>query len=219
MTRSLERWLAALLVAVSVPARAEDPAAPAEAGAPAPAPRSEPEPEVLIRPGARHGGWGGPVVQLTTVRDRMVAIVGGRGGWLIDGRLTVGGGGFGLANRVPAPAAVEGPGEQLELEMGYGGGWVEYTFSPLRLVHLSVGTLVGGGGVNLAWRDGGSYGSDGDGFFVVEPAVTAEVNLARAVRADVGVAYRWITGVHMPGLSRADVSGPSAVLAFKFGKF
>lgn len=193
------------------------PAAARGEGPPAQGP--EPEPEVLIRRNARHGGWGAPVVHLSTVRDRAAVFVGGRGGWLIDGRFTIGGGGFGLASRIPAPPAVQGPGEDLDLQMGYGGGWLEYTFSPLRLVHVSVGTLVGGGSLSLNWHDGGSYGSRDDGFFVAEPAALAELNLASFVRANLGLAYRWVVGADMPGVSYSDVAGFSVVAALKFGKF
>lgn len=200
-----------VLLVVSPPALAQ--------GAEAAKEPAEPEPEVLVGKGARNGGWGGPVVQISTLRDRAAVFVGGRGGWLVDGRLTIGGAGFGLANRIPAPAEVEGPGEELDLEMGYGGAWIEYTISPLRLLHVSVGTLVGGGGLSLAWRDGGSYGSRSDGFFVAEPAVIAELNLAKHVRANVGAAYRWIVGADMQGLSYRDVAAFSVVAALKFGKF
>ncbi len=68
-------------------------------------------------------------------------------------------------------------------------------------------------------HDGGSYGSGSDDFFVAEPAVVAELNVATHVRANVGAAYRWIVGANMPGLSRSDVGGFSVVAALKFGKF
>lgn len=199
------------LLLVCVPAGAQDTDAPRQS--------PEPEPEVLIPRTARNGGWGGPVVQISTLRDRAAVFVGGRGGWLLAGRLTLGGGGFGLANRIPAPAAAQRPGEELALQMGYGGAWLEYTFSPLRLLHVSVGTLIGGGGLSLAWRHGGSYGSGSDAFFVGEPAVTAELNLARSVRVNVGAAYRWTVGADMDGLSYSDVAGFSLVAGLKFGRF
>jgi hypothetical protein len=176
------------------------------------------EPEVLV-PRNRQGGWGGPVVQISPMRGRAAVFVGGRGGWLLDGRVTLGGGGFALATGVPAPPAAEKPGEELELDMGYGGVWGEYTFTPVRLLHVSAGALVGGGTVSLAWRHGGSYGSGSDGFFVVEPAVVAELNVTTSLRLDVGGAYRWIVGAEMRGLSRSDVAGPSVVIALKLGRF
>lgn len=211
MRRLIECCVLLPLLVLSSPALAQ--------GADAPKDTQEAEPEVLIKKTARHGGWGGPVVHISTVRDRAAVFLGGRGGWLLDGRFTIGGGGFGLTNRIPAPPAVEGPGEDLELKMGYGGAWLEYTASPVRLLHVSVGALVGGGSVSLAFRDGGSYGSRSDDFFITEPAIVGELNLARAVRLDLGVAYRWIVGADMDGLSYSDVAGFSAVAMLKFGKF
>jgi hypothetical protein len=211
MNRTIRRCVLGVLLAISPPAVAQ------EAGPPGKG--ADPEPEVLIPKTARHGFWGGPFMQVSTLRDRAAVFAGGRGGWLLDGRLTLGGGGCGLVNRVRAPAAAGRPGDDLDLAMGYGGGWLEYTFSPLRLLHVSVGTLVGGGQLSLNWRGGGAYGSGSEGFFVAEPAVTAELNLARAVRLDVGAAYRWIVGVDMPGLSTSDVAGLSLVVMMKFGRF
>jgi hypothetical protein len=211
MTVPIARCVLQLLLLASAPALAQA-AAPPESPA-------EPEPEVLIKKGVRHGGWGGPVLHVSTVRDRAAILVGGRGGWLIDGRFTIGGGGFGLTNSIRAPDAAQVPGQEpLDLRMGYGGGWLEYTFAPLKLVHLSAGVLIGGGEVSLAFRHGGAYGRN-DGFFVAEPTLVAELNLAKHVRVDVGAAYRWIAGADLPGLSVSDVSGPSGVLVFKFGKF
>ena len=210
MSRVVDCCVLALLLGVSSPAVAENADPPKET--------AEPEPEVLIEK-TTHGGWGGPVVQISTVRDRTAVFVGGRGGWLIDRRFTIGAGAFGLTNGILAPDAVQVPGQEVELKMGYGGAWLEYVLSPSRLVHVSLGTLVGGGGLSLAVRDGGDLGSGSDDFFVVEPAVIAELNLAKHVRANVGAAYRWMSGVDMDGLSTSDVAGFSVIVALKFGKF
>jgi hypothetical protein len=207
MTRRLRSF--ALAVAVAIPAVAGGGEPSNEPGA---------KPEVLVE-ATRHGGWGAPVLHATTLRGRPALFVGGRGGWLIDGRLTIGGGGLGLASRIPAPAAVHRPGESLDLEMGYGGAWVEYTFAPLRLVHVSLGALVGGGELSLRFRDGGALGSRKDAFFVTEPVLLAELNVTPWARVDVGGAYRWIVGADMAGLSYGDVAGPSVLAAVKFGKF
>jgi hypothetical protein len=212
MTRLLRRCVPLMLLLAAPGALAQGGPPPAQAP-------PQQEPEVLIPRGARHGGWGAPVVHVSTLRGEAAVFVGGRGGWLLDGRVTIGGGGFGLVNDVPAPPEVEGPGEDLDLEMGYGGLWLEYTFAPAELVHVSVGTLVGGGGLSLVWHGGGSYGSQSEGFFVAEPTVVVELNVADFVRADLGAAYRWVAGVDMPGLSYSDVAGFSVVAALKFGSF
>jgi hypothetical protein len=207
----LVRWSLLPLLWFASSALAQDAGAPQK-------PETE-QPEVLISGKVRHGGWGAPVVQISTVRDRAAVFVGGRGGWLINGRFTIGGGGFGLVSDIPAPDAAQPAGASLDLEMGYGGLWLEYTLAPARLLHVSIGTLIGGGGLTLTHHDGGSFDGSTDSFFVLEPAVVAELNVASFVRADLGVAYRAISGVNMGGLSYADVSGFSGVVLVKFGKF
>ncbi len=210
MSHLVESLVASLLLLASPSALAQN--APPQG-------RPEPEPEVLLGGTGHNGGWGAPVVHVTTVRDRAAVFLGGRGGWLLDGRVTIGGGGFGLVTPVPAPPEAGKAGEDLDLAMAYGGAWIEYTFTPLRLLHVSLGTLVGGGGISLNWHGGGSYGSGSDGFFVMEPALVAELNLAKNMRVNVGAAYRWIVGAQMPGLSYSDVAGFSLVVAMKFGRF
>lgn len=182
--------------------------------------RSEREPEVLVRPEARHGGWGAPVVTFSEVRDRDAVFVGGRGGWILDGRLTIGGGGFGLVNEIAAPQALQPAlGGTNDLEVGYGGLWLEYTILPLRLVHLTLGTLIGGGGISLVRRDGGDEGLD-DGFFVVEPVAALELNVARPVRADLAVTYRWVAGVDLGGaVGEDDLRAFGVSFLLKLGSF
>jgi hypothetical protein len=211
MARRSRAFPLSLVLALSV-------ASAARAGEP-PKPAPETEPEVLIPKGARQGGWGGPAVEIGEVRDRTAVYVGGRGGWLVDGRFTLGIGGFGLASDIPAPTPAPQPGQELDLSMGYGGAWLEYTFRPAKLLHLSVGTLVGGGGLSLVFHHGGDLDGDDDGFFVAEPAVAAELNLTSFMRVDLGVAYRFVAGVDLPGLSDSDVGGVSGVAVLKFGKF
>jgi hypothetical protein len=203
MNRTIARRLAWTLLLLGPPAAYAD-----EAPAPPPA-----DADVLIPPDAESGGWGAPVVHLSTVRNRAAVFLGGRGGWLIARRLTIGGSGSGLATRIPAPPALQTPGGDNDLQLGYGGLWVEYAVEPLRRIHMTFGTLIGGGGLTL---HNGTTLRD-DQFFVVEPTAAVELNVARSVRADLGVAYRWIIGVRMPGVSQSDVSGVSLIAVVKFG--
>jgi hypothetical protein len=183
-----------------------------------PAPGRATEAEVLVPEEARHGGWGGPVVQATTVRKAAAVLVGGRGGWLIDRRVTIGGGGYGLVTRIDAPPSATRPAGIDDLRMAYGGLWLEYTFAPLEVLHVSVGSLVGGGTLAVTRRQAYDV-LDRDGFFALEPTTTVELNLASFVRVNVGVAYRWILGARMEGLPDSDVSGFGLLAALKLGKF
>lgn len=76
-------------------------------------------------------------------------MVGGRGGWIINHSLVLGGGGYGVASEVDAPAGVlplEGP---LDIEVGYGGFELEYIIHPMSLVHFNIYNFIGGGATNF----------------------------------------------------------------------
>ncbi|MGE5352867.1 MAG: hypothetical protein ACM3P0_12340 [Acidobacteriota bacterium] len=178
-----------------------------------------------------NGGFGGPVVKMTQVKGNFGVIVGGYGGWLINHQFLLGGGGFGLANDIEAGKEVTGiPGSlnRPMLNFGYGGLILEYYFNPMKLIHYSVSLLIGGGGISYRERhfmEGSGSNADldelynPDAFFVVEPAVSGELNVAKFMKIGLGVGYRWTTGVNMVGINNSDLSNFSVNLALKFGKF
>jgi len=203
------RWITFPILLLSSPALAQEPAA---ATPPA---QAQPEPEVLVGPGTPMGGWGGPTFAFGEVNGQSAMFVGGRGGWLIARRFTIGGAGAGLVNEVDAPPAGDIP---RQLQMAYGGLWLESAFDPLGIVHLTAGLLAGGGGVDLT-PQGQDYSVENDGFFVLEPTLCVELNVGRTIRADLGVTYRWVNGIDLAGLDDGDLSGPTALVVLKFGSF
>ncbi len=173
--------------------------------------------QTLITGEVQHGGFGGPVMKITTFRDDVGILVGGRGGWIINHVLALGGGGYGLTNNIEAP--IRG----YYLNVGYGGPIVEFIIASNRLVHASVNLLVGAGGVNYReeyWEfDNDGYFIQDDAFFVMEPGVDMELNVTDFFRVNVGISYRYINGVESKGLEDSDMSGVAATLMLKFGKF
>jgi hypothetical protein len=185
------------------------------------------EEETLLGGGFESGGYGAPVVKFTSVKGEFAVMVGGYGGWLINHAFMLGGGGYGLVTRhdlEPAAGTVGLP-EDHRIEFGYGGGILEFIFSPMAVVHATVSLLIGGGTVSVRgydvlftdWLYG--YESTRDGVFVLEPSVNAEVNITSFFRVNAGASYRFVNGVSMYGLKNADLSGASVNLALKFGKF
>lgn len=165
-----------------------------------------------------HGGFGGPIVRFTQINGDLGVLTGGRGGWIIDHRFVLGGGGYGLANSIEAevrlPDASGGSVAALEdMEMGYGGGMLEFIIASDELIHFSVELLVGAGGATSAsnWKE--------DAFFVAEPGANLILNVTDFFRFGVGASYRYIEGLHFGDIGDDDVTGVSAVLTFKFGKF
>ena len=175
--------------------------------------------ETLIKGDIESGGFGGPVVKFTSMNGEAGILVGGRGGWIINHSLIIGGGGYGLANNIKAK--VLGPNGERYLNFGYGGVELEYVSQPARLVHLSYMVLVGGGGVN--WRDenlrAGSMNQESDTFFILEPEVNVSLNVTQYFRLSAGVSYRYVSGSSSAVSSNPDLSGPSGIIVFRFGKF
>lgn len=165
--------------------------------------------ETLVDGPLRSGGFGAPVIKLGEVNDRFAVLLGGRGGWIVNDAFVIGVGGYGLANqhqrRVDA------------LQMGYGGLDLEYVNRPHELVHVSVGVLVGGGGVRF-WPSTSRGYWDG-AFFVAEPSVSLELNVTPVFRVAFGGGYRAVDALSVPGLTNRDLAGWAGHVQFKFGKF
>lgn len=175
--------------------------------------------ETLMNGGdLRHGGFGAPVVKLTEVDSRFGVLVGGHGGWIINGSFVIGGGGYALANTGNFEHRTNGVGDPGGLEMAYGGLELGYVHRPDELVHVSLGLLIGAGVVT--WTPNGQSDTEADdGFFVAEPEVDVVLNATRSVRAVLGVSYRLTQGVELFDLRSADLSGFAAVVSVKFGSF
>jgi hypothetical protein len=175
--------------------------------------------ETLINGNIESGGFGGPAVKITRINGEGAVLVGGRGGWIINHTFVLGGGGYGLVNDVSAKAPDVFNGFRY-IDMGYGGLDLEYIAASDRLVHLSIGLLVGGGGVRYKNELTADDHRSADGFFVAEPSLTVNLNVTRFFRIGAGASYRYVNGVSGGGVtSDADLSGTSAMIILKFGKF
>ena len=175
--------------------------------------------QTLIGGDIEHGVFGGPALKVTQFHDDVGVMIGGRGGWIINHTLSIGAGGYGQIDDVDSPVT------DRYLNVGYVGGIVEFIILSDRAIHLSVNALIGVGGVNhldkgrkaedryWGWHD------QSDGFFVAEPGVDLMSNVTKSFRAGVGVSYRHVNGIDSEGLSDSDISGLSATVTFKFGKF
>ena len=161
-----------------------------------------------------HGGFGGPAVRFTEIGGDFGVLSGGRGGWIINHRFVLGGGGYGLAN----PGKVMAPDETADpvsgkLDMGYGGGIIKYVLASDALVHASVEVLVGAGGLTTEKH------AASDAFFVLEPGANVMLNVTQFFRLGVGVSYRYIQGADFGGLEDNDLKGASWGFIGKFGAF
>jgi len=179
--------------------------------------------ETLVSEDIWSGGYGGATVMYSRILDHDALFLGGRGGWIINHHFVLGVGGFGMVTRVPPPAGAPDIGEDLRTEFRYGGLWLEYILFPRKLVHGSIGTLLGGG--DVAYRrlvhhsDREDQIVENDVVFAAEPVISLELNITRIFRLSVGAGYRYVGGVSLTGLRREDLSGFTGSVILKFGKF
>ncbi len=168
-----------------------------------------------------HGGYGGPVIKFTSVNDKFGVLVGGHGGWIINHKLVIGGGAYGLVNDIDP--YVPRPLYENFLEFGYGGFEVEWVMNSDKLVHFSVHALIGGGGVQYRndAEDVTFSDRENDEFFVLEPGATLDLNMTTWFRFSVGASYRFVNGVDSNSdlTSNKDLTGPAAMVMLRFGKF
>jgi hypothetical protein len=170
----------------------------------------------LVGPEMESGGFGGFATKFTSMRGDFAVLLGGRGGWIINRTLVLGGGGYGLVSDIWTDVydQYNRPGK---LRMGYGGLDLEVLLRSDDLVHLTLQGLIGGGGVT--YRFDSVHPSSWDAVFVAEPGVNLELNVTHFMRISAGGSYRFVQDVDLVDLTNQDVSGWAGTLLFKFGVF
>jgi hypothetical protein len=184
----------------------------------------------------KNGGYGGLEVKFSQVnsKDKSMGIwVGGRGGWIINSVFSIGGGGWGL---VTHHKIWEKNDTSYYVNCGYGGLFLEYINSSNNLVHFTINSLIGAGGLSYSQRRN-SFTNDlnnedwnimGQSFMVIEPGITADLNVFKWFRISAGASYRSILFLDfnhtfsdgaIGKTTGSDLSGFNFNLMFKFGKF
>jgi hypothetical protein len=148
------------------------------------------------------------VVKFTDIDGEFAVFAGARGGWIINHTFVIGAGGYGLASDVGG----EFPFNRA-VEFGYGGLELEYIYRSDELVHISIYTLVGGGGVVEVFNNDLT-----DTVFVLEPAANVELNVAHFFRFLVGAGYRFVAGADF-SFENEDLSAFVGTVTLKFGSF
>lgn len=181
------------------------------------------EAQTLISGSVSHGGFGGPEIKFGSVAGSSSVWVGGRGGWIINidpqHAISIGGGGYGLVSDHRSNLATL-DGEDLYALSGYGGFILEYTNRSYRLTHFTLSALLGGGAVLLRDSSYEPFEEDNNNpFFVFEPVLNVELNVASFFRIAAGAGYRFTSGISDFGFSDSDFSGFTGTITFKFGGF
>ena len=172
--------------------------------------------KTLISDQTEVGGFIAATAKYIEVKDESGVLSGGRVAIVVNHVFSAGVGGYGTVAK-PAPEDLQG---LEDLEIAYGGLFLEYTFKPHAVFHISVPVLVGAGQTRFA----GDYvdpesEEDSDTFFVVEPELNLEFNITRNWRLDLGVGYRHVNGTDFAEITDEDQSGVNWAFTMKIGAF
>lgn len=180
------------------------------------------QPQTLVDGSVTHGGFGGPSVKFGDVAGSASVWVGGRGGWIMNlsehHAISLGGGGYGLVTNHRVPVPVDGNDDLYALN-GYGGFIFEYTNQSYKLIHFTVSSLIGGGGLLLRERNYEDVSDEVNSYFIFEPEVNAELNVTSFFRITAGASYRMTSGISEFGFGDSDFSGLQGTITLKFGGF
>lgn len=185
--------------------------------------------ETLLTGDIHHGGYGGPALKFTSINGEFGMFVGGRGAYVLNKAFSIGFGGYGLVTDLDYDlAGLTNPDDKPRLVFGYGGLELGAILHSDRVVHFTFTTLIGGGALHYQrddfwrsddWDDFWDTVKNNDVVFVIEPEAGVELNVASYMRVNLGVSYRFVTGVDISSLTSSDLDGLTGTLTFKFGAF
>ncbi|WP_424962968.1 hypothetical protein [Ekhidna sp.] len=155
-------------------------------------------------------------------------LVGAYGGFIINRRYLFGVAGYGLVTNVEFEGTVPGQSEvkQLNLHGGYGGVLIGGTIAPRELIHISIPIILGAGSLEVVDKDffinnpaDSEFAVENTVFFVAEPGIEVEFNITKYFRLGAGMTYRYVSGTELENVEDEDVSGTTAMISFRFGRF
>ncbi len=188
-------------------------------------PRRKPSQTLLGDRGRCCGGYGAFSVNVGNIDNQSAIMIGGRGAWVMGGGFGLGFGGYALVNDVVYDDV--NPGEQLQLEMAYGGLYLEPMVATRSPIHVSFPILLGVGGA-IYTEDSFRYNDrfdwdrdveDSDIFFVLEPGAYLEFHIVRFFRVGIGAQYRILGDLDLANTGSNDFNGWTGGLTLKFGNY
>ena len=173
-----------------------------------------------------NGGYGALTFAYSQIDGRDAFLTGARGAFIFDHSFAIGLGGYGFVNNINTRYYYDRNNE-LSLAGGYGGLFIEPIVMGKSPVHLSFPVLFGMGSISQVdiynWDYWGPADPvrnyDYDVYFVIEPAVELEFNLARFFRTAAFISYRYTSNIQLYQIDEDVLNGLNFGLTFKFGKF
>ena len=173
--------------------------------------------ETLFKNAKVIGGFGGPIVEFSSINGEVGTDVGG-GGALILNNFFIGG--YGMGTTFPE---INVDNKDYSIDFGHGGFWLGYAYRSEKLVHLYGSARLGWGGIQLKTDpdQDDEFADYDDAIYVITPELGIELNVTTFFKIAVTGGYRIVADVDgLPGdLGEADFSSPVGALTFRFGGF
>ncbi len=173
-------------------------------------------PQTLVGNGVESvSGFGGMMLQFSSIDDDAAVFTGGGGAVLFNRQFFFGGYGLGLSSDI----SIDVDGADYDLDYGHGGFYLGYIFAPEKLAHMAFSTKLGWGQANLNNRSvfvGPNYT---DNTFSITPMLEGELNVTNWFKINAGVGYQYTVGVDDDLFDSNAFNSPAVGLSFLFGWF
>lgn len=184
---------------------------------------TRPKVETLFQDQKAFGGYLGINMGYTKINGDDAFIAGGRVMFVANHYIGIGFGGKGFMTMPTTDTAYDFFTTTYIANVGgYGGMYIEPVLYSLKPIHISFPILIGAGGiVTEVWSDDWLLTKlSTSAYFLVEPGIDAEFNIAQWFRIGVGASYRLTSKTEGLAERPSDLlNGLNYNLTFKFGWF
>ncbi len=151
-------------------------------------------------------GFGGPSFVNTVLAGEWTMEIGGLGGAFVSKRLYLGGGGFGLTQKI----------DNYEYDMRYGGLMLGYLWQGGERTGLNFYVFSAYGSLE---EKGELLENNSDGYWAIRPAAEIDFLLTDWLRLGIGGGYRWTAGANISTLQDSDISASFGSVTLRFGNW
>ncbi|MBI5009546.1 MAG: hypothetical protein HZB98_07850 [Bacteroidia bacterium] len=179
------------------------------------------KPRILFGGTITNFGYGGPALKFSKYNNQFAILPGGRGACTINNRITLGGGGYGMANSIILPDSGYDTDTAHYYKMGYGGLEIGYIIISGRKMNIGSTLLFAAGAEFIENKSASnnkiSYGKDFKIIPVFEPSLYVEFQLNQIIRLHTGISYRFVKSNELNKIHVPDMSGFSCYIGLLFG--
>ncbi len=182
--------------------------------------------KTLTGNGHHSGAFGAIMFKASKFNDKTFAMMGVRGGWIINRSIAIGIEAQGIIPSAKFDNISPDVGEQAILLGGYGGLFIEPILFSNHVIHVSFPIASGAGwlGYHEDWENNRNFNRrndliDDDVFWYVEPGIGVEVNITRHFRISTGVTKRFTQDLELLNTDDNDFNNLNYFLTLKIGKF